>query len=101
MIYECFYEKLTQARLASALGKDRRAADILDEWVVGELHVNPVGVLGTLERGRIAERLGQRDVAIKSYRFVADVWRHADPELQAYVTEAREMLKRLETKGSY
>ena len=52
-------------------------------------------VLATLERGRIAERLGQRDKAIQSYRFVADVWRNADPELQPYVGEARDGLKRV------
>jgi eukaryotic-like serine/threonine-protein kinase len=95
IVYECFYEKLTEARLASALGQDRKAADLLDRWVIGQLHVNPLGVLGTLERGRIAERLGQKELALKQYRFVADVWHNADPELQPYVTEARASLVRL------
>jgi hypothetical protein len=31
------------------------------------------------------------------YRFVADAWREPDPELQAYVTEARNALRRLGT----
>jgi hypothetical protein len=83
-----------QMRLAAALGQDRSAAEIFDRWIFGR-HLSPVGVLGTLERGRIAERLGQRDKAIESYRFVADVWRKADPELQPYVAEAREGLKRV------
>jgi len=54
-----------------------------------------VGVLATLERGRIAERMGERDKAIESYHFVAEVWRNADAELQPHVAEARESLKRL------
>jgi len=29
------------------------------------------------------------------YRYVAKVWRHADPELQPHVAEAREALERL------
>ncbi len=48
-----------------------------------------------LEGGRVYERLGQREKAIANYGFVVDVWRHADPELQPYVTEARAALKRL------
>jgi eukaryotic-like serine/threonine-protein kinase len=94
LLTDCFFDKLTQMRLAAALGQDRSAAEIFDRWIFGR-HLSPVGVLGTLERGRIAERLGQRDKAIQSYRFVADAWRNADPELQPYVAEAREGLKRV------
>ena len=52
-------------------------------------------VFWPLERGRVDERLGKKDEAIIAYRFVADVWRDADPELQPYVAEARAALKRL------
>jgi hypothetical protein len=48
-----------------------------------------------LERGRVAERLGEREKAIESYRFVTEAWRRPDPELQPYVSEAREALARL------
>jgi hypothetical protein len=48
-----------------------------------------------LLRARVNERLGNREKAIAAYRFVADVWRNADPELQPYVAEARAALKRL------
>ena len=54
-----------------------------------------LGPLATLERGRVAERLGEREKAIESYRFVTEAWRRADPELQPYVGEAREALARL------
>jgi hypothetical protein len=52
-------------------------------------------VLSTLELGRVAERLGEREKAIESYRFVTEAWRRPDPELQPYVSEAREALTRL------
>jgi hypothetical protein len=55
----------------------------------------PSDVLWYLERGRVAERLGDRDRAPEAYRFVAAAWRHADPELQPYVAEARAGLGRL------
>ena len=39
--------------------------------------------------------MGNREKAVHGYQYVADVWRHADPELQPYVTEAREGLGRM------
>ena len=54
--------------------------------------LEPVWVL---ERGRVNERLGNRELAVDAYQFVADVWRHADPELQGYVDEAKAGLARL------
>ena len=52
-------------------------------------------VIARLEQARAAERLGERERAIAGYRFVVEAWRHADAELQPYVTEAREALRRL------
>ena len=48
-----------------------------------------------LERGRVAERLGERARAVEAYRYVSAIWRNADRELQPYVTEARAGLARL------
>jgi hypothetical protein len=91
--FTCFYGKLTLARLLAARGEYRPAGDLLDRWWWwGQ---GPVRILAVLERGRIAEHLGQREKAVESYRYVADVWRRADPELQPYATEAREGLARL------
>ncbi len=84
----CRFQKLTQARLLQAVGEDRRAIEVLDRWAGLER-------LAVLERARLAERLGDREKAVKSYQFVADVWRHADPELRPYVMEARKGLERL------
>jgi hypothetical protein len=97
---DCYYEKLTEARLLEALGHAQQAGAVLDRWVwsCGGHFLAPIGplfVLGVLERGRIAEGLGEHRKAIDSYRFVVDVWRHADPELEPYVREARAGLKRL------
>ncbi len=95
---QCFHLKLTLARLLAARGDDRRAGALLERWRWGgwgPSDPGPLFVLATLEHGRVAERLGEREKAIESYRFVRDVWRRADPELQPYVTEAREALGRL------
>jgi len=90
----CFHLKLTLARLLSAQGDDRRASALLERWrwTAG---ASPWFVLATLELGRVAERLGEREKAIASYGFVTAAWRHADPELQPYVSEARDGLARL------
>jgi DNA-binding SARP family transcriptional activator len=97
-----YYEKLTEARLLEALGQSRQAGAVLDRWVwTGGVHFlaplgwGPIFVLAVLERGRIAEGLGERQKARDSYQFVVDVWRHADPELEPHVREARAALKRL------
>ena len=55
----------------------------------------PSQVLWALERARVAERRGDRAKASRDYQYVADAWRHADPQLQPYVAEAREALARL------
>ena len=92
---DCFHLNLTRARLLAARGDDRRAGALLERWrwatVPGS---SPWFVLATLERGRVAERLGEREKAIDSYRFVTEAWRRPDAELQSYVREAREALAR-------
>jgi hypothetical protein len=96
--------RLLKFQLLAAAGKDREAATVFDAAVLPA--TSPRWVLGVLERGRVAERRSQRDPdagmrniervrAAECYRFVADVWRHADPELQPYVTEARKGIERL------
>ena len=90
---DCYYEKLTEARLLDALGQARQAGAVLDRWVwTGG---DALFVIGVLKRGRIAEGLGERQKARDSYQFVADVWRRADRELEPYLREARAGLERL------
>ena len=91
--------RVVQSQLLVKAGKDGEASDWLDRafpvwWAT------PASVLARLEHGRIAERLGDRGDAIDDYHFVVDVWRHADPELQGYVTEARSAIARLTAERS-
>ena len=76
-------------------GRTREAAELLDREPHNVIPVPLATVFWPLERGRVDARLGKKDEAIVAYRFVADVWRNADPELQPYVAEARAALKRL------
>ncbi len=96
LVANCFHLNLTLARLLAARGDDRRASVLLERWRWGGgPSPGPSFVLATLEHGRVAERLGEREKAIESYRFVTEVWRRPDPQLQPYVSEAREALARL------
>jgi eukaryotic-like serine/threonine-protein kinase len=53
-----------------------------------------------LERGRLAERIGDRERAVDAYSFVAAVWANAEhPSLQAGAKEAADALKRLDSDG--
>jgi hypothetical protein len=93
---DCFLERLVVAQLLSARHQDRTAVQVLEQPVNPGLEGETVGaILWALERGRVNERLGNRDRALEAYGFVAAVWRHADPELQPIVEEARGGLRRL------
>ncbi|MGH7538857.1 MAG: hypothetical protein ACREMF_09495, partial [Gemmatimonadales bacterium] len=89
----CRLPTLLRAQLLAAAGRDQEAAFHLDVEVLQ--FWDPTVVLLALERGRVNERLGNRDQARDAYQFVADAWIHADPELQRYVEEAKAALKRL------
>ena len=94
----CLTDALVRVRLLEARGQVREAAEQLSaepheryELMQGLLSE----VFWILERARVNDRLGNRDQEIPAYRFVADVWSHADPELQPYVAEANAALRRL------
>jgi serine/threonine-protein kinase len=89
----CYLQRMTLGHLLAARQEDAKAAKLLDRWLI-DIPL-PSAILWTLDRARVAERLGDRDKAIRSYQYVADVWRRADPELQPYVAEAKEGLSRL------
>ena len=89
----CGTPQLTRAQLLAATGRDREAAAALDREIPG--FGDPAAGHWALLKGRVNERVGRREEAIEAYRFVADLWRHADPELQPYVAEARAGLERL------
>ncbi|MCK5449185.1 MAG: hypothetical protein KAJ43_13625, partial [Gemmatimonadetes bacterium] len=83
------------ARLLRALGRDREAFDVLmarfpNDWSLASR------VVWILERARVADSVGERDQALRDYRFITKVWLYADPEFQPVVAEAREAVARLE-----
>ena len=54
----------------------------------------------TLEQARLAERLGQRELAVESYARVADLWQNAEAQpLRDARDEARTALQRLDADG--
>jgi tetratricopeptide (TPR) repeat protein len=88
----CYHQALTRLLLWAGHREDRKVLATDPDYIT-----MPRGtqVLVRLERARAAERLGEGERATGDYRYVADAWRHADPELQPYVVEAREALRRL------
>ena len=89
--------QMERFRLLAATGREREAARVFDQQVT--LPLTASSVLGTLERGRIAERLGDLATAERNYQFVIAVWRNADAELRPYVSEARVALQHLGAGG--
>ena len=89
----CVTDRLTEAQLLAARGRDAEAAALLGP----RLARNPVILepLVALERGRVLERLGDRAGAVAAFGFVVSIWHDADPVLQPYVAEARAALVRL------
>jgi hypothetical protein len=94
LIYS-YVPRLTKAELLAARGMDREAAQLLDQAPCCAGRNSALRVMLELERARLAERLGEGPRAIEGYRYVMGMWRHADPELQPFVAEAREALGRL------
>ncbi len=98
-ICPCPFDEIVAAQLLAAAGRDRAARRVFEGQPDLRSIVMPVsGVvrgLWQLQRARAEERVGERERAITDYRYVADLWRNADPELQPYVEEAKTALKRL------
>jgi hypothetical protein len=93
----CSHERLARVRLLAASGRDREAAALL-EVPVG-MFPEALDVVWALERGRVNDRLGNRETATEAYSFVARSWRGADPELHQVVAEARSALSRLTSES--
>jgi tetratricopeptide (TPR) repeat protein len=100
----CQNGQLLYARLLAGRGRLDKAARILNEPPSLEGNVLdaspaplPSDILWYLERGRVAERLGDRARATDAYRYVTEAWRRPDTELERYAAEARTGLDRLTT----
>ena len=89
-------DDLAHAQLLEARGRPADAAALLERPPVGfNPGVSVIEILRALERGRVNERLGNRERALEGFSFVVKAWRNPDPELQPYVEEARAALTRL------
>lgn len=75
-------------RLLVAVGRGPEAAALFDRSDDRRVPL-------MLERARLAERLGDRPMAVHYFRFVLQAWLHADPERQPVVAEAQSALQRL------
>ena len=92
----CYLDRFTLAHLLVERRRDQEAWQLLrGEHPFSTLDPVPTEVLWALLRGRVGERLGERNRAIQSYTWVAGMWQNADASLQPYVREARDGLSRL------
>jgi hypothetical protein len=92
LCYGCGMIEIVQGQLLEAAHRDREALVIVS---VSGSAMDYYAMMLTLERGRIAERLGEKEIAVDSYARVANRWQNGDPFLQPYVKEARAALARL------
>jgi hypothetical protein len=87
---------LLPAELALALRPEDEAWALLQS----RSHTGtPTGVIWMLYRARLAEKRGEREIALDDYGFVARLWATADEPLRSYAREAREGLIRLTREG--
>ena len=94
----CWMERFARARLELVNGSPREALRTMEyrnRAGFGNNGSNAARVLWALTRGEAAERVGERELAAKSYGFVVDAWQQGDSMLQPYVQQARDGLKRL------
>jgi hypothetical protein len=98
---ECNLDRLQTAVLLAATGRNREAYSRLEAVYPAVTYAPRVSEgFWILARARVAERLGYRETAANAYQWVAGIWRHADPELQRYVVEARAGVARLAVKST-
>jgi len=92
----CYLDRVVLAQLLVEVGGDEEVWGLLQADLPSAT-LGPVAseVLWSLLRGRVAERVGEREQAIRSYEWVLGMWRRPDAELEPYVAEAREGLARL------
>jgi eukaryotic-like serine/threonine-protein kinase len=90
----CGPNRLATSRLLIATGQTQRAAELLDQHPPNAAALTLHEPLWAYERAQIAQRLQDRALAVRLYKYVADLWSHADRELQPAVSRAREYLAR-------
>jgi serine/threonine-protein kinase len=92
LCHACGLSELPTAQLLEAKGRDREALALLNTMGVDN---NIYVLLMTFERARVADRLGEKAIAIDGYLQVAESWAPGDSAFQPYVAASRAALKRL------
>ena len=89
-------DQFIRARLVARTDA-KRALGMLSRM---SLNVDLLYVARELERGRLAEKLGDREQAVDAYAYVAAAWRNTDsPMLRDAVKESTSALSRLDADG--
>jgi hypothetical protein len=89
----CYLDRLVRARLLIRSGSYVEAYRDLSEPL--DAFLTPMEIVFALERGRLAERLGERREAERAYRLVSEAWAHGDHAALSLVSEARSGLERV------
>jgi len=89
----CLAQPLSKARVLAAAGRNREALALVDRTLPGSTTIDRI--IYRLETARLSDKVGNRDLAMAAYQDVMNAWRHADPELQPFVAEARAAIARL------
>jgi len=92
-ICSCPYDRIVAADLLMSRGLSSEALQKFAGQDPGFLF--PGEGLWRLTRGRAFEAVGKRDSALVDYGYLVALWGRADPELQSYVSEAKDALTRL------
>ena len=94
-LFELPVDQFIRARLVARQDPKRALALLERSTSVSDL----MYAARQLERGRLAEKLGDRERALDAYAYVAAVWRNAEsPQLRDAAAEARTALGRLGTR---
>ncbi|HKG92833.1 MAG TPA: protein kinase [Gemmatimonadaceae bacterium] len=86
---------LRVSQLLEAAGRREEAARVLDRWLPVMIPQPFEYVPSLLVRARMAERLGDRETAIRHYEFVRAAWSEGDEDARKYAREAAAGLERL------
>ena len=90
----CYVDRLHAARLLAGANRNEEADRILGQRL--NSLITPTEILIAFERGKLAEAMADRELAIRSYTLVSDAWASGDPPLQRFVSQARAALQRLQ-----
>jgi tetratricopeptide (TPR) repeat protein len=86
---------LRVSELLAASGRPEEAARVLDKWLPVMIPQPFEYVPSLLARARLAERLGDRETAVRHYEYVRAAWSEGDPDARKYAEEATKGLERL------